>query len=155
MISDWNKGEFGDSRCQQPHSTVLVCDRIITMQPGAADDATAVLIKAGRVVRLFRREQLAELADQDTRIVDLGRRALMPGFIDVHAHSEVVCRTAFDTIDCRAPECQSVWDVCDALISRRLAGPQPMDRRPSQSLLRPQTQGRPTTKPRRARSCQP
>lgn len=101
----------------QPHSTVLVCDRIITMQPGAADDATAVLIKAGRVVRLFRREQLAELADQDTRIVDLGRRALMPGFIDVHAHSEVVCRTAFDTIDCRAPECQSVSDVCDALIS--------------------------------------
>ena len=100
----------------QAHSTVLLCDRIITMQPGAAEDATAVLIKAGRVVRLFRREQLAEVVDHDIRIVDLGHRALLPGFIDVHAHSEVVCRTAFDTIDCRAPECQTVGDVCDALI---------------------------------------
>lgn len=102
---------------EQLSSTVLLSDRIITMEPGAADDATAVLIKAGRIVRLFRREQVAEIAGKDTRIVDLGRRALMPGFIDVHAHSEVVCRTAFDTIDCRAPECQSVADVCDALIA--------------------------------------
>jgi predicted amidohydrolase YtcJ len=105
---------------QQPgqhNETALLCDRIITMEPGAASDATAVLIKADRIVRLFRREQLAEVAGKRTKIIDLGSRALLPGFVDVHAHSEVVCRTAYDTIDCRAPECKNVADVCDALSS--------------------------------------
>ena len=100
---------------QAPNETVLLCDRVITMERDAADDATAVLIRAGRIVRLFRREQLAEVASESTQIVDLGHRALLPGFIDVHAHSEVVCRTLYDTIDCRAPECKNVADVCDAL----------------------------------------
>jgi predicted amidohydrolase YtcJ len=99
------------------NQTVLLCDRVITMEPGAATDATAVLIRAGRIVRLFPREQLAEVAGENAEIVDLGHRALLPGFVDVHAHSEVVCRTLYDTIDCRAPECKNVADVCDALSS--------------------------------------
>src|SRR3546814_18169861 len=41
----------------------------------------------------------------------------MPGFVDVHAHAEVVCRTAFRTVDCRAPECSTVSDVADALLA--------------------------------------
>jgi predicted amidohydrolase YtcJ len=100
---------------RQPDETIVLCDRVITMEPGAAADATAVLIKAARIVRLFRREQLAQVAGEHTAIVELGHRALLPGFVDVHAHSEVVCRTAYDTVDCRAPECRNVADVCDAL----------------------------------------
>ncbi len=68
-------------------------------------------------MRVFRREQIGEVASENTAIFDFGRRALLPGFIDVHAHGEVVCRTAYDTIDCRAPECKDVDDVCDALSS--------------------------------------
>jgi predicted amidohydrolase YtcJ len=97
--------------------TVLLCHRVLTMEPGAAGDATAVWIRAGRIMRVLRREQVKEIANENTVVVDLGRRTLLPGFVDVHAHSEVVCRTAFDTIDCRAPECGSVADVCDALSS--------------------------------------
>ena len=71
----------------QHDQTALICDRVITMEPEAAGDYTAVLIKADRIVRVFRREQLAEVAGDNTKVVDLGRRALLPGFIDVHAHS--------------------------------------------------------------------
>src|SRR3712207_5302482 len=46
----------------------------------------------------------------------------MPGFVDVHAHSEVVCRTAYRTADCRAPECDSVAAVCDALLGQAAEG---------------------------------
>jgi predicted amidohydrolase YtcJ len=100
----------------QPNETVLLCGRIISMEAGTTD-ATAVLIRGKRIVRVFRREQLEEVASEHTRIVDLGKKVLLPGFIDVHAHSEVVCRTAFDTIDCRAPECKNIADVCEALSS--------------------------------------
>ena len=102
---------------QQPNEIILLGGRVITMEPDARMDATAILIRADRIVRLFRREEVAEIAGPDTAIIDLGHRPLLPGFVDVHAHSEVVCRTAFNTVDCRAPECQTVHDVCDALAS--------------------------------------
>ena len=52
------------------------------------------------------------------RVLDVGERPLLPGFIDVHAHSEVACRVAFSTVDCRAPGCRSVADVQDRLSQR-------------------------------------
>jgi predicted amidohydrolase YtcJ len=69
---------------------ILASDRIITMAGG--DDAGAV-----------------------TQVRDVGARPVLPGFVDVHAHSEVACRAAYGTVDCRAPECGKVDDVLEAL----------------------------------------
>lgn len=58
--------------------------RIITMDP-ARPDATAVAVAGGRIVAVGGDEVLARRAPT-TRVVELGRRAMLPGFIDAHGH---------------------------------------------------------------------
>jgi predicted amidohydrolase YtcJ len=99
---------------QQADSVVLGA-KVITMEPQSRDDWQGVAIRDGRIMRMIRREQLAEVSGPGTKVHDLGQRVLMPGFIDVHAHSEVMCRTNHSTIDCRAPECGTISDVQDKL----------------------------------------
>ncbi|MEA2420829.1 MAG: hypothetical protein QOE60_3035, partial [Thermoleophilaceae bacterium] len=48
-------------------------------------------------------------------LIDLGDRFIGPGFVDVHAHFEVAARTWHTTVDCRAPTCEGVDDVVEAL----------------------------------------
>ncbi|MAC80260.1 MAG: hypothetical protein CML66_19580 [Rhodobacteraceae bacterium] len=95
--------------------TILLGGRVISLQPGVPDHFQGVAIQGGRIQRLIRRDQVDEIRESHTEVIDLGNRPLLPGFIDVHAHSEVVYRTAFATVDCRAPECSNVSDVADAL----------------------------------------
>jgi predicted amidohydrolase YtcJ len=95
--------------------TVILGGRVISMHPDATRDAHGVAIKGDRILRLIKRAQLADVCGPDTRVIDLGDRPLLPGFVDVHAHSEVVCRTTFGTVDCRTPECATIDDVCAAL----------------------------------------
>ena len=85
--------------------TVVLGRRVITMEPGSRDDWHGVAVRDGRITRLIRRDDLPEVAGPQTVVHDLGERVLMPGFVDVHAHSEVMCRTNRTTIDCRAPGC--------------------------------------------------
>ena len=97
--------------------TILLGSRVISLQPGVGDHYEGVAVQGGRIQRLIRRDQVAEMCGPQTEIIDLGHRPLLPGFVDVHAHSEVVFRTAFATVDCRAPECGKVSDVADALLA--------------------------------------
>lgn len=100
---------------QSSRETVLLGGRVITMQPDAADHWDGVVVRGDRIIRLIRRADAAAHAERGAEIIDLGQRTLMPGFVDVHAHAEVVCRTAHNTVDCRAPECATIEDVLDAL----------------------------------------
>lgn len=98
-----------------PAETIILGGRVISLHPGVGDQYQGVAVKDGRIVRLIRRSDVKEMSSSHTQIHDLGDRPLLPGFVDVHAHSEVVFRTAFATIDCRAPECSSIDDVCAVL----------------------------------------
>ena len=99
--------------------TVVLGSRVITMEPDARKDWQGVAIRGGRITRMIRRDDLPEVVGSQTRVHDLGERVLMPGFVDVHAHSEVMCRTNRSTIDCRAPGCATVPDVQDMLNGAR------------------------------------
>src|SRR5947209_9833644 len=46
----------------------------------------AMLVRGNRVERTGTREDVERLADADCEVVDAGRRVLMPGFVDAHAH---------------------------------------------------------------------
>ncbi len=98
--------------------TVLLGGRVISMHPGMAEDRQGVVVQGDRIVRLIRRSDADDLRRTGAAIIDLGDRPLLPGFVDAHAHAEVVCRTAHNTVDCRAPECSTIDDVCDALSSQ-------------------------------------
>ncbi|MEG6510265.1 amidohydrolase [Methyloligella sp. 2.7D] len=93
--------------------TIVLGGALISMQPDCTDEAQGLTIKDGRIIRLIRRSEVDDYAGPETEIIDLGDRTLMPGFVDVHAHAEVVCRTDYSTVDVRAPECGKVEDVLD------------------------------------------
>lgn len=97
---------------------VLLGGRVLTMQPGADAGWDGVVVRGARIIRLIRRADAADHAAAGAQVIDLGARTLMPGFVDVHAHAEVVCRTGYNTVDCRAPECGTIADVLDALTSQ-------------------------------------
>lgn len=97
--------------------TVVLGGKVISMEPQARRDWEGVAIRDGRIIRMLRRSELAEVQGTNTIVHDLGQRPLMPGFVDVHAHSEVMCRTNHSAIDCRAPECRHITDVQDKLSS--------------------------------------
>ncbi|TPN20835.1 amidohydrolase [Mesorhizobium sp. B2-3-3] len=94
---------------------VVLGSRVISCEDGVRPDWQGVVISGDRIERVVRRDDLSGFAEHE--IIDLGEATLMPGFVDVHAHAEVVCRSSFRTVDCRAPECSSVADVADALAS--------------------------------------
>lgn len=94
---------------------VVLGGRVISVHPGVGDHYQGLALKDGRIIRLIRRDDVPEMSGPDTTVHDLGERPILPGFVDVHAHTEVLFRTSFATIDCRAPECATVADVCDAL----------------------------------------
>jgi len=95
--------------------SIVLGGKVMTMEPQARKDWEGMAIRDGRIMRMLRRSDVAEVKGPQTRVHDLGARPLMPGFIDVHAHSEVMCRTNQSTIDCRAPECGRISDVQDKL----------------------------------------
>ncbi|MDP2957151.1 MAG: amidohydrolase family protein [Longimicrobiales bacterium] len=51
-----------------------------------APSATAVAVKGGRIVAVGSDANVAGLVGDATRVVELGGRTLMPGFIDAHTH---------------------------------------------------------------------
>lgn len=95
---------------------IVLGGRLLTMEPDSSPRWNGVIIRGERIVRPTTREEAAT-ALKHLPTIDLGNRTLMPGFVDVHAHAEVVCRTAFRTADCRAPECDTVDAVSDKLLS--------------------------------------
>ncbi len=94
---------------------VLASTRILTMAPGEGPREGAVAVRHGRIAAVLAPEEIEPARGPETRVVDVGDRPVLPGFVDVHAHTEVACRAAFGTVDCRAPECGSVDDVLAAL----------------------------------------
>jgi predicted amidohydrolase YtcJ len=58
---------------------------VLTMEDGLPR-AEAVAVRRGRILAVGDDEDVLALRQRPTRVVDLGGRALLPGFIDSHAH---------------------------------------------------------------------
>ena len=85
--------------------TVLTNGKIITVDNGFTI-AQAVAIKGDRFVAVGTNQDIARLAGPDTRRIDLGGKAVIPGLIDAHAHLMRAAETwaievRFDDVDSR------------------------------------------------------
>jgi predicted amidohydrolase YtcJ len=58
---------------------------ILTMEDGAMR-AEAVAVKDGLILAVGREEDVMALSGESTEVIDLGDRALLPGFVDSHGH---------------------------------------------------------------------
>jgi predicted amidohydrolase YtcJ len=87
---------------------------VITMDP-ARPRGRVVVLEGGRIVEVGGEELLAQVREAGLRVEDTGGRAILPGFVDPHAHAEIAARALIEMVDCRAPECRTVADVLDRL----------------------------------------
>jgi len=90
---------------------VLTNARVHTLErddDGPEPDAEAVAIRDGRIVRVDSAYEVGFVESAETRVVDLGGRTVLPGFVDAHTHMEMVGRRAreADLADADSPaEC--------------------------------------------------
>lgn len=99
----------------QNSTTILYTRNLITGRPEDTPTAGAIHVKDGRIQHVEFDPKPQDLPRQN--LIDLGDRTLMPGFVDPHAHTEVMARTDALTVDCRAPERKNCNDVIDKLRS--------------------------------------
>jgi predicted amidohydrolase YtcJ len=117
-------GDPGPSQPEQapvePAQLVIRGANIVTVDP-ATQGATAVAVRGEEIVAVGSAEQLAAYVGEQTRVVELGERALLPGFIDAHGHLGMVMRM-LTMVNLSSPPVGSVGGVDDivALLKARI-----------------------------------
>ncbi len=100
----------------QQADVIFAGDNIITMD---SSTAAAVAVRGDRIVASGSRAEVFQLRGEGTRVIELGDRALLPGFIDAHGHFSGVSRYA-DLLDLSSPPVGGITSVEDIVRALRL-----------------------------------
>lgn len=95
--------------------TVIRADRVITLGVVELEGPAAVCIRDGLIQAVVPASDVRSWVGDDTTVVDLGGRTLMPGFVDPHAHAEVAAKASYQMVDVRAPQCPDIAAVLRTL----------------------------------------
>ena len=90
--------------------TIYIGDNIITMAP--TQSVNAVLVENDKIIAVGSKQDLLSLCDTKTEKVELGKRALLPAFIDAHSHFTAV---AVNFIKSSLDSCTSFDDIAKQL----------------------------------------
>lgn len=85
--------------------------------PLMALPAQAVAVRGEHIVAAGAESEVLPLAGPGTRVVDLGGRLLIPGFIDAHVHLAAY-GASLDEVDCKYPAVRSIRDIQDKIRER-------------------------------------
>lgn len=106
--------EENESQSQQLIADIiLIGDNIITMDD---NNANAVAVAGDRIVAVGQREGIEAMQGSSTRVIDLGARALVPGFIDAHGHFGGVA-TYSALLDLSSPPVGTMEDINDIVLA--------------------------------------
>jgi predicted amidohydrolase YtcJ len=72
--------------------------------------AHSVFIVGYRIVKVGSDEEIRDLLDEETEVIDLEGRTLLPGFVDCHAHPMGFGQFLL-SVDCRTPPARSIDDI--------------------------------------------
>ena len=70
---------------RHPSDCIYVNAQIITMDP-TRPSGKALATSRGRIVDVGDQDMISSLAGKKTKILDIGGRTILPGFIDAHSH---------------------------------------------------------------------
>src|SRR5256885_13427602 len=73
------------SRNEGPADTLIVNARIATLNP-RQPEAEAIAIRGEKIIAVGSRADLDSLRNEKTRVIDAGRRTIIPGLNDAHTH---------------------------------------------------------------------
>ncbi len=94
-----------------PADTIFAGDHIVTMEPGRPA-VEAVAVRGETIAAAGARDDVMALRGDATRVVELGQRALLPGFIDTHGHFLAVGMT-LDALALHPPPVGDVRTIDD------------------------------------------
>ncbi len=94
---------------------VMLGGTILTMD-GMNRRHEALAVRNCKIAAVGATEEISKLVGQDTQVVHLAGRTVVPGFIDPHNHFSM---TTFEpvSVDCRMPPLDGKQDVLDAIAS--------------------------------------
>lgn len=98
---------------QQIADIIFVGDNIITMDDS---NANAVAVNGDRIVAVGDRAEIEVMQGGATRLIELGERALLPGFIDAHGHFGAVA-TYSALLDLSSPPVGTMEDIDDIVVA--------------------------------------
>ena len=100
---------------------VFLGENILTVDP-TTSGATAVAVRGDAIVAVGSREEVDGIIGPETRVVELGSHALVPGFIDAHGHLALVMRM-LGMVNASSPPVGPAENVDDivALLKARIA----------------------------------
>jgi predicted amidohydrolase YtcJ len=103
-----------------PADIVFYGEHILTVDD-ATRGATAVAVRGNRIVSVGTRSEVEALVGSETRVVELGDRALVPGFMDAHGHLALVMME-IDFVNVSSPPVGPVERMDDivALLKQRI-----------------------------------
>ena len=81
---------------------VLRGGTVITLDEGDRT-AEAIAVRGNRIAAVGSDEEIARLTGQNTRVIDLRGRAVVPGFIDAHTHVESTAEFRHFWVDLHSP----------------------------------------------------
>jgi len=107
-------------RAQQPPADIILTNGKIITVDDRFSIAQAIAIRGDRFVAVGSNQDVARLAGPGTRRIDLGGKAVIPGFIDAHAHLMRAAETwaieaRFDDIESRKQALDIVHAKAEAL----------------------------------------
>lgn len=94
---------------QQTADIIFIGDNIITMDQY---NATAVAVAGDRIIAVGKPSEIGVAQGDSTRVIDLGSRALVPGFIDAHGHFGGVA-TYSALLDLSSPPVGNIENIDD------------------------------------------
>jgi predicted amidohydrolase YtcJ len=100
---------------------VLVNADVHTMDP-SRPRASAVAMAGGRITGTGDGDQL-RAASPGARVVDLGGRVVIPGFVDAHCHFELTTTHLSYAVPLHAPPHSSLREICQTLRDRAASVP--------------------------------
>lgn len=106
----------GSEAVHEGADLVFLGDHIITM---SGVETTGVAVTGDRIVATGDETAMQSLIGANTRVVQLGEKALLPGFIDAHGHFSALARTA-DMVDLSPPPVGGAESVADIVRGLKL-----------------------------------
>ena len=80
---------FAGCAATGPNRMIFHGGDIVTMSDKPAGDVEAVFVENGKIVAAGTKDEIMKNRRDDTRIIDLQGKTLMPGFVAVHTHPDI------------------------------------------------------------------
>ena len=88
---------------------IFINGKVLTVNANN-DIAEAVAVKDDKILAVGTEAEITAFRDENTKVIDLAGKSLVPGFIDSHLHMAIYGMNTL-AVDCRSPGVKSIEDI--------------------------------------------